>query len=88
MHSLKKAFNEITKGVSGIVTKSIEGIDGLFKGIGKGVMGIALTPDNTFLTVGNEITKGISNSKLISSKVDYYGFREPRILSDNLPIDD
>ncbi len=40
-------------------------------------MGIALTPDNTFLTVGNETTKGISNSKLISNKVDYYRFREP-----------
>ena len=90
---LKKGFNEITKGVSGIVTKPIEGtkkegIGGFFKGIGKGVMGVALAPVNTVLTVGNETTKGISNSKLISNKVDYCRFREPRILSDNLPIDD
>ena len=88
----KKGFNEITKGVTGIVTKPIEGskkegIGGFFKGIGKGVMGAALTPVNTVLTVGNETTKGISNSKLISNKVDYFRFREPRILSDNLPID-
>ena len=73
---LKKGFNEITKGVSGIVTKPIEGtkkegIGGFFKGIGKGVMGVALAPVNTVLTVGNETTKGISNSKLISNKVDY-----------------
>ena len=51
-------------------------------------MGVALAPVNTVLTVGNETTKGISNSKLISNKVDYCRFREPRILSDNLPIDD
>ena len=58
----KKGFNEITKGVTGIVTKPIEGskkegIGGFFKGIGKGVMGAALTPVNSVLTVGNETVK-------------------------------
>ena len=51
-------------------------------------MGAVLTPVNTALTIGNETTKGISNSKLLNNKVDYFRFREPRILSDNLPIDD
>ena len=82
VHSLKKVFNEIKKGVSGIVTKpnegtKKEGINRLFKGIGKGVMGIALTLDNTILTIGMKLLKEFANSKLINNKVDYYRFREP-----------
>ena len=88
---LKKGINEITSGVSGILTKPIEGtlnegFTGLFKGIGKGILGAVLSPVNGVLSIGSNLTKGISNSNILNYKINFIRFREPRILSDNLPI--
>ena len=90
---LKKGINEIAYGVSGILTKPIEGtinegFGGFFKGIGKGVLGAVLSPVNGILTIGSNLTKGISNSTILNYKVHFVRFREPRILSDNLPIEE
>ena len=87
----KKGFGEIKSGVTGMVTKPIEqskkgGIGGFFKGVHSGIVGAVLAPVNTVLTVGNEITTGISNSDLISNKKQLRRYRAPRTLYKYLPI--
>ena len=88
---LKKGFGEIKSGVTGIVTKPIEqskkgGFGGFFKGLGSGILGAVLTPVNTMLTVGNEVSSGISNSDYISNKKALRRFRLPRTLYKYIPI--
>jgi len=88
---LKRGFNEIKRGITGIVTSPYEGsvnegISGFFKGVGKGVLGAALSPLSSVLTVGTNISKGISNSDFLKHKVNFIRFRAPRILSYSLPI--
>ena len=87
----KKGFGELTQGVAGIVTKPIEqtkkgGVGGFFKGLGSGLVGAVLAPVNTVLTVGTEVTSGISNSEFISNKKIIRRFRLPRTLYKYLPI--
>ena len=87
----KKGFGELTHGVAGIVTKPIEqsqkgGVGGFFKGLGSGIVGAVLAPVNTVLTVGNQVTSGISNSEFISNKKRLRRFRLPRTLYKYLPI--
>ena len=91
LSGLKKGFGEITSGVTGIITKPIEqtkkgGFGGFFKGLGSGVLGAVLAPVNTVLTVGNEVTSGISNSEFISNKKTLRRFRLPRTLYKYIPI--
>ena len=91
LSGLKKGFGELAQGVTGIVTKPIEqsqkaGVGGFFKGLGSGLVGAVLAPVNSVLTVGNEVTSGISNSKLISNKKSLRRFRLPRTLYKYLPI--
>ena len=91
LSGIKKGFREIKSGVSGIVTKPIEqtkkgGFGGFFKGLGSGLLGAVLTPVNTVLTVGNEVTSGISNSEFISNKKVLRRFRPPRTLYKYVPI--
>ena len=74
----------MTKPIEGTIN---EGIGGFFKGIGKGVLGAVLSPVNGILTIGSNLTKGISNSTILNYKVHFVRFREPRILSDNLSIE-
>ena len=88
---LKKGFGELAHGVTGIVTKPIEqtkksGAKGFFKGLGSGLLGAVLSPVNTVLTVGNEVSSGISNSELISNKKSLRRFRLPRTLFKYIPI--
>ena len=80
LSGLKKGFGELTHGVAGIVTKPIEqtkkgGVGGFFKGIGSGLVGAVLAPVNTVLTVGNQVTSGISNSEFLSNKKRLRRFR-------------
>jgi len=91
LSGFKKGFGELAQGVTGIVTKPIEqsqkgGVGGFFKGLGSGLVGAVLAPVNTVLTVGNEVTSGISNSELISNKKSLRRFRLPRTLYKYLPI--
>ena len=91
LSGLKKGLGEITHGVTGIVTKPIEqtkkgGVGGFFKGLGSGLLGAVLSPVNTVLTVGNEVSSGISNSELISNKKSLRRFRLPRTLYKYIPI--
>ena len=91
LSGIKKGFGEITSGVAGIVTKPIEqtkkgGFGGFFKGLGSGLLGAVLTPVNTVLTVGNEVSSGISNSEFISNKKILRRFRLPRTLYRYVPI--
>jgi len=91
LSGLKKGFGELAHGVTGIVTKPIEqtkkgGVGGFFKGLGSGLLGAVLSPVNTVLTVGNEVTSGISNSELISNKKSLRRFRLPRTLYKYIPI--
>ena len=91
LSGIKKGFGELTHGVAGIVTKPIEqsqksGVGGFFKGLGSGLVGAVLAPVNTVLTVGNEVTSGISNSEFISNKKRLRRFRLPRTLYKYLPI--
>ena len=91
LSGFKKGFGELTHGVAGLVTKPIEqtqkgGVGGFFKGLGSGLMGAVLAPVNTVLTVGNEVTSGISNSEFISNKKSLRRFRIPRTLYKYLPI--
>ena len=91
LSGLKKGFGELTHGVAGIVTKPIEqtkkgGVGGFFKGIGSGLVGAVLAPVNTVLTVGNQVTSGISNSEFLSNKKRLRRFRLPRTLYKYLPI--
>ena len=88
---LKKGFGEITSGVTGLVTKPVEqtkkgGIGGFFKGLGSGMLGAVLTPVNAVLTVGNEVTSGISNTEFLSNKKSLRRFRQPRTLYKYLPL--
>ena len=88
---LKRGFNEIKKGFIGIFKYPIEGtlnegVIGTFKGVGKGFLNCAFSPLNSVLTVGNNVFKGISNSDFLKHNINYIRFREPRILSDCLPI--
>ena len=87
----KKGFGELAHGVTGIVTKPIEetkksGISGFFSGVGSGLVGAFMAPVNTVLTVGNEVSSGISNSEFISNKKRLRRFRLPRTLYKYLPI--
>ena len=87
----KKGFGELTHGFAGIVTKPIKqtkksGVKGFFKGLGSGLVGAALAPVSAVLTVGNEVTSGISNSEFISNKKRIRRFRIPRTLHKYLPI--
>ena len=87
----KKGFGELTHGVAGIVTKPIEqsqkgGVGGFFKGLGSGIVGAVLAPVNTVLTVGNQVTSGISNSEFISNKKSLRRFRLPRTLYKYFPL--
>ena len=73
------------------MTKPIEqtkksGFGGFFKGLGSGIVGAVMTPVNTVLTVGNEVTSGISNSEFISNKKSLKRFRYPRTLYKYIPI--
>ena len=91
LSGIKKGFGEIKSGVTGIVTKPIEqskksGFGGFFKGLGSGLLGAVLTPVNTVLTVGNEVSSGISNSEFISNKKALRRFRLPRTLYRYVPI--
>ena len=91
LSGIKKGFGEIASGVTGIVTKPIEqtkksGFGGFFKGLGSGIVGAVMTPVNTVLTVGNEVTSGISNSEFISNKKSLKRFRYPRTLYKYIPI--
>ena len=91
LSGLKKGFGELTHGVAGIVTKPIEqsqkgGVGGFFKGLGSGLVGAVLAPVNTVLTVGNQVTSGISNSEFISNKKRLRRFRLPRTMYKYLPI--
>ena len=91
LSGFKKGFGELTHGVAGIVTKPIEqtqkgGVGGFFKGLGSGLVGAVLAPVNTVLTVGNQVTTGISNSEFISNKKSIRRFRLPRTLYKYLPI--
>ena len=91
LSGFKKGFGELTHGVAGIVTKPIEqsqkdGVGGFFKGLGSGIVGAVLAPVNTVLTVGNQVTSGISNSEFISNKKSIRRFRLPRTLYKYLPI--
>lgn len=77
--------------MTGIFTKPIEqsqktGVVGFFKGLGSGLVGAVLATVNTVLTVGSEVTSGISNSKLISNKKSLRRFRLPRTLYKYLSI--
>ena len=88
---ITKGFGELTHGIAGIVTKPIEqtkkgGVGGFFKGLGSGLVGAVLAPVNTVLTVGNEVTSGISNSEFISNKKRLRRFRIPRTLYKYIPI--
>jgi len=88
---ITKGFGELTHGIAGIVTKPIEqtkkgGVGGFFKGLGSGLVGAVLAPVNTVLTVGNEVTSGISNSEFISNKKRLRRFRLPRTLYKYIPI--
>ena len=88
---IKKGFGELTSGVTGIVTKPIEqskkgGVGGFFKGLGSCMLGAVLSPVNTVLTVGNEVTSGISNSDFISNKKELRRFRLPRTLYKYIPL--
>ena len=88
---LKRGFNEIKRGITGIVILPYEGtvnegFIGFFKGVGKGFLGAALSPLSSVLTVGTNISKGISNSDFLKHKVNFVRFRAPRILSYSLPI--
>ena len=91
LSGFKKGFGELASGVTGIVTKPIEqtkkgGATGFFKGLGSGLLGAVLSPINTVLTVGNEVTTGISNSEFISNKKSLKRFRLPRTLYKYIPI--
>ena len=91
LSGLKKGFGELAHGVTGIVTKPIEqtkksGVGGFFKGLGSGLLGAVLSPVNSVLTVGTEVTSGISNSELISNKKSLRRFRLPRTLYKYIPI--
>ena len=91
LSGIKKGFGEIKSGVTGIVTKPIEqskksGFGGFFKGLGSGLLGAVLTPVNTVLTVGNEVSSGISNSEFISNKKALRRFRLSRTLYRYVPI--
>ena len=91
LSGFKKGIGELTHGVTGIVTKPIEeskkgGVGGFFKGVGTGLVGAVMAPVNTFLTVGNEVSSGISNSEFISNKKSLRRFRLPRTLYKYLPI--
>ena len=91
LSGFKKGFGELAHGVTGIVTKPIEqtkksGITGFFSGVGSGLVGAVLAPVNTVLTVGNEVSSGISNSEFISNKKRLRRFRLPRTLYKYLPI--
>ena len=91
LSGFKKGFGELTQGVAGIVTKPIEqtkkgGVGGFFKGLGSGLVGAVLAPVNTVLTVGNQVTSGISNSEFVSNKKRLRRFRLPRTLYKYLPI--
>ena len=91
LSGIKKGFGELTSGVTGIVTKPYEetkkgGFGGFFKGLGSGMLGAVLSPINTVLTVGNEVTSGISNSEFISNKKSLRRFRLPRTLYKYIPL--
>ena len=91
LSGLKKGFGELAHGVTGIVKKPIEqtkksGVGGFFKGLGSGLLGAVLSPVNTVLTVGNEVTSGISNSEFISNKKSLRRFRLPRTLYKYKPL--
>ena len=91
LSGLKKGFGELAHGVTGIVTKPIEqtkksGVGGFFKGLGSGLLGAVLSPVNTVLTVGTEVTSGISNSEFISNKKSLRRFRLPRTLYKYKPL--
>ena len=91
LSGFKKGFDELASGFTGIITKPIEqtkknGVEGFFKGLGSGLLGVVLCPVNSVLRVGNEVTSGISNSELISNKKSLRRFRKPRILYKYIPI--
>ena len=91
LSGFKKGFGELASGFTGIVTKPIEqtkksGVGGFFKGLGSGLLGAVLSPVNSVLTVGNEVTSGISNSEYISNKKSLRRFRLPRTLYKYIPI--
>ena len=91
LSGFRKGLGELTHGVAGIVTKPIQqsqkgGVGGFFKGLGSGLVGAVLAPVNTVLTLGNEVTSGISNSELLTNKKRLRRFRLPRTLYKYLPI--
>ena len=54
--------------------------------MGSGLVGAVLAPVNTVLTVGNQVTSGISNAEFITNKKSIRRFRLPRTLYKYLPI--
>ena len=91
LSGFKKGFDELASGFTGVVKKPIEqtkkhGATGFFKGLGSGLLGVVLCPVNSVLTVGNEVTSGISNSEFISNKKSLRRFRKPRTLYKYIPI--
>ena len=88
---LKKGIGELSSGLTGVVTKPIEeakkgGVFGFIKGVGSGILGVALSPVNTVLALGKNLTEGIANSEIINSKKTLKRFREPRVLCKFLLI--
>ena len=88
---VKKGFNTVTDGVAGIVNKpqeeyKKEGVYGLLKGFGRGVLGAVISPVQGVLTLGNEVSKGVSNEFSNSKNSRVIRFREPRVLNENTPI--
>ena len=86
-----KGLNTVTDGVAGIVNKpqeefKKEGVFGFFKGVGTGVLGAVISPVQGVLTLGNEVSKGVSNEFRNSKNSKVIRFREPRILNENTPI--
>ncbi len=64
---IKGGALELASGISGIFTKPYEGVQkegvaGLFKGIGKGLLGAVTSPVTAALKIGTSITQGIEGT--------------------------
>jgi len=87
LHGIKGGALEVTSGITGLLTKPYEGakqegVKGLFKGFGKGLLGAVASPFTAVFKMGTSITQGIEGSIVGEGGVSQQGrMRFPRYIT-------
>ena len=88
VQGLYGGFKELANGITGVVMHPINetkknGVKGFFKGLGKGFIGLAISPFAALLKIANSFVAGTKNTinlVLGNHKIKIKRFRHPRVL--------